>query len=120
MIQNATYKGFAQRAIAETKPKGNATKYRTPTASPSVEVEPAVQATVLVIRPSDWLEKLDERGYTSCPLNTNPFQDLSAYLKSLPTSDDPQKVFKAAINAAEIIAKAQSIIDQMLKQQAKI
>ena len=51
-------------------------------------------------------------------MNADLFLDLAGYLKSLPPSDDPQKVFKALHDTAERLVKAQNVIDQMLKQQA--
>jgi hypothetical protein len=51
-------------------------------------------------------------------LNADPFLDLAGYLKTLPPSDDPQKVFNALYEPAAKLVKAQNVIDQMLKQQA--
>jgi len=52
-----------------------------------------------------------------CPLNTDPFLDLSTYLKSLLLPSDPQKAFEP-FNAATVkIVRANTIINRMMKQQ---
>jgi hypothetical protein len=92
-------KGWAQEAIA----KGQA----------------AVTAIQPVVTVSEWLTKLDDHNKSNdCPLNTEPFLDLPGYLKSLPASDDPQKVFESLHETAKKIVSAQNVIVGMLKQQA--
>jgi hypothetical protein len=99
LIQSSYYKPRAQRAIAEAQAKNAANAPR--------RAEP------------DWLRKLDDDNMDNdCPLNTEPFLDLAAYLKSLPPSDDPEKVFYALHKTAEKIITAQNVISKMLKQQS--
>jgi hypothetical protein len=92
----------------------------TPAQVPAQSVVSApVQPAIPVIKVSDWLNKLDDRNPNSdCALNADPFLDLAGYLKTLPPSDDPQKVFNALYEPAAKLVKAQNVIDQMLKQQA--
>lgn len=66
-----------------------------------------------------WIKILDDAGeymYSDCPLNTEPFLNLSDHLKSLP-SNDAQKIFYGLSEVAKKIVKAQNTISQMLKQQ---
>jgi tetratricopeptide (TPR) repeat protein len=68
---------------------------------------------------SDWLDKLDDGDQThDSALNTDPFLDLPAYLAAQ-HSGDPSKLFLTLSLTSRKIVKAQNIIDQMLKQQAK-
>ena len=70
-----------------------------------------------VITVSDWIKKLDDDNKnTDCPLNSEPFLDLTGYLKSL-SSNDAEKIFNGMFSAAEKIVSAQNVIHQMLKQQ---
>lgn len=65
-----------------------------------------------------WLVMLDDTNPNDyCPLNTDPFLDLSTYLKSLLLPSDPQKAFEP-FNAATVkIVRANTIINRMMKQQ---
>ena len=114
LIQNADLKRQVQRDLAATSP----------TATP-------VSAGVPAITVSAWLAKLaDNNPMSDCPLNTLPFLDLDAYLAyrvrqtrmpymgSLP-ADSPVRLFKTLQPVIHTIAKAQAVIGQMLKQQAK-
>ena len=83
-------------------------------------VSSPVQPAPPAIGVSDWLSRLDDATTTDyCPLNTGPFLDLASYLKSLPPSDDPQKVFEGLSDTVKRTVQAQIVVDQMLKQQAK-
>jgi hypothetical protein len=80
--------------------------------------------SVHLISTADWLTTLDG-GFGDCTLgrdcglNTNLFLDLTGYLKSLPPSDRPQTVFENLHATAAKLVRAQNVIDQMLKQQAR-
>lgn len=66
---------------------------------------------------SVWLVMLDNNNMDmDCPLNTGPFLDLATYLKSLPTSDNPQKVFESFYKTVAKIVEAQNVIAGMQKQ----
>ena len=109
LIEDAYDKGQAQKELAVTQAK----------------------APIAV---SDWIETLDEEDKTGIypygrviplipyhrviPLNSEPFLDLRGYLKSLPPSNNPQKVFNDLIAAVNKIIAAQNDIHRMLKQQA--
>ena len=100
LLENAYEKGVAREALAVTQTK----------------------APVAV---SDWIEILDDDDQYGTypygrviPLNSKLFLDLSGYLKSLPPSNSPQKVFNDLIAAANKIIAAQKGIHRMLKQQA--
>jgi len=99
-----------QRAIAEAKTKTGIA------AAPDL-APPAASDPQPTIRPvttaSDWLKSLDDG-----PLNAEPLLDLAGYLKSLPSSDDPQKVFDGLRATATKIVDAQIVVHQMLKRQA--
>lgn len=73
---------------------------------------------------SDWLKALDDADNAdTLALNTDPFLDLAGFLKALPSSAPltnstaPQLLFSGIYDAAEKIATAQNVIDQMLKRQ---
>jgi len=69
--------------------------------------------------PYGWLLLLDDNDRShNCPLNSAPFLDLSGYLKSLPSADDPQMAFDALRDTADGLVMAQVVISRMLKQQA--
>ena len=120
LIQNAGLKSQAQAGIAEAQAKMAPTSNSAPSASPATVAQAPVRPAVPVITARDWLNKLDDKStYSDCALNTDPFLNLAGYLKSLPPSDDPQKVFQGLRETAEKIVTAQNVIDQMLKQQAK-
>ena len=71
-----------------------------------------------IIRASDWLKVLDSNSQNCCAgLNSAPFLDLAAYLKSLPASDDPQKVFDGLFNTAERLVGTQTAVVGMLNHQ---
>jgi hypothetical protein len=96
--------------------------HRKSAASSTTVAQAPVQPTVLVtVQPviiaSDWVKKLDAT-YSDCALNTDQFLDLSSYLTAQ-HSDYPQNLFSMLHDTAEKIIKAQIVIDQMLKQQAK-
>jgi hypothetical protein len=108
LIQSADSKSSAQSAIAKAQAKSGITNARNSTRQSTSATEPPVQPAITV---SDWLKKLDE-------LNTEPFLDLTGYLKSLPKSDDPQKVFESLRDTATKIVTVQNVITRMLKEQA--
>ena len=100
LLENAYEKGVAREALAVTQTK----------------------APVAV---SDWIEILDDDDQYGTypygrviPLNSKLFLDLSGYLKSLPPSNSPQKIFNDLIAAANKVIAAQNGIHRMLKQQA--
>jgi tetratricopeptide (TPR) repeat protein len=97
LIENAYYKGEAQKALAVTQAKAG------------MPVAPIVPPVAV----SEWIYMLD---YS--PVNSEPFLDLRGYLKSLPPSNNPQKVFNDLIAAVNIIIAAQNDIHRMLRQQA--
>jgi hypothetical protein len=69
---------------------------------------------------SDWLDRFDDGDSTHrCALNTPPFLDLAACLKSLPQPTDPQKSFDALTEVTGKIAFAHTILNQMLKDAAQ-
>lgn len=103
LIQDSRLKNLAQKAIAEAREKPRIAS------APNSHTEPS---TV-----SDWLNKLDDsEEYSDCPLNTGPFLNLAAHLKSLPSSSDPQTVFWGLQGVAFKIATAQNAIHKMLRQ----
>jgi hypothetical protein len=66
---------------------------------------------------SDWLSRLDDDDQShDCPLDTEPFLDLTAYFASLPASADPRQVLTAQIAAARRIVVAQNVVDAMLAE----
>jgi hypothetical protein len=68
---------------------------------------------------SDRLNKLnDSSASDDCALNTDLFLDVAGYLSSQ-NSTNPQTLFGALKGTAEKIIKAETVIDQMLKQQPK-
>jgi tetratricopeptide (TPR) repeat protein len=102
-IHDMAHARDAQAGIAEAQAKATSTK--------RASVQPGV---------SDWLNKLDDVSKNSdCPLNSGPFLDLAGYQQSLPPSDDPSTRIDALSGEALTIVRAQSVIDQMLRQQAK-
>ena len=108
----------SQKAIAEAHSELDSINHSD--SAPTAAVKPPVQPAVPAITSSDWLRKLDEASnYADCPLDTDPFLDLAGYLRTLPSSGDPEKIFSSLADVAAKIAKAQSVIDAMLKQQAQ-
>jgi hypothetical protein len=102
-IKDAFAKGYAQQLIAGVQAKDSKVK--------DISSNPQVSA---------WLNKLDDSNpFNDCPLNTAPFLDLAAHLKSLPSVDKDWEVFGQVNQTARSIAWAQFTLDQMLKQQAK-
>ena len=100
LIENAYEKDEAQQELAATQTK----------------------APVAV---SDWIEILDTDDKNDTypyskvvPLNSELFLDLRGYLKSLPPSNNPQKIFNDLIAAVNKIIAAQNDIHRMLKQPA--
>lgn len=115
-IQDEDLKRRAKEIIAEAQGKADNTNAPKPIRQSTSDAQAPIQP---VLKVSDWLEKLDDRVETEdCPLNAGPFLNLACYLKSLPPSDDPQKVFESLHKTAEKIVAAQNVIAGMLKQQA--
>jgi tetratricopeptide (TPR) repeat protein len=88
-------------------------------AAPSSDPKPAssIPPSQLVSAVSDWLKKLDDDNKNDdCALNTELFLDLPGYLKSLPPSDDSNKIFEGLLEPADKMTTAQNVIHQMLKQ----
>ena len=98
LIQDADRKEWAQKAVSDARAR-----------------------TSFVNMPaSDWLGKLDDADRRSeCPLSASLFLDLAGYLKSLPPSDNPEKVFEALRVTVRDLNRAQYVVHQMLKQQAR-
>ena len=118
LIQNATWKMIAQQDIDIFGKHIPVSQANSTTA-----IQAPIQPTLVVIKISDWLNKLDDRNKDhdeddDCPLNTDPFLDLASYLTTQ-HSDDPKKLLYALIATAKTIIKAQNTIDKMLKQQTK-
>lgn len=104
LIQDSKLKILAQKAIAEAQVTPRVATTANSNTQPSITV-------------SDWLDKLDDRDeYSDCALNTGPFLGLAGYLKSLPSSSDPQTIFWGLQGAAYKIASAQNAIHKMLRQ----
>jgi tetratricopeptide (TPR) repeat protein len=119
-IQDVTYQGMAQSAIDDAAATTGAAIPRTAASRPRIVVQTPVQPAIPPIKVSSWLDKLDDKTDSAdCPLNTEPFLDLAGFLKSLPPSDDPQKVFESLSSLAKKIVKAQNTIGGMLQRQAK-
>jgi hypothetical protein len=70
---------------------------------------------------SAWLAILDANSpfLDQCPLNTEPFLDVAAYLKSRPPSKTPEDAFFTQRDLAQTLARARNFVDSMLKQQAR-
>src|SRR5439155_17454059 len=118
LIHHAFWKKSKQKAIAEAQAKAGITNapHSTPPSTANAQPQPRSQPVITV---ADWLGKLDDDNKShDCPLNTEPFLDLASYLKSLPPSDTPQKVFASLHEAATKIVKAQNVLAGLLKQQA--
>jgi hypothetical protein len=85
------------------------------------DITGAQKPTVSKITVADWLDKLDST------LNTDPFLDLAGSLRALQPADYVHKQnpfaaleYKQKLFAAvEAVARAQNLIDGMLKQQVK-
>jgi hypothetical protein len=60
---------------------------------------------------SDWLKKLDDTDSES--LNRDPFFELASYLKSLSSSDNPERAYISFSSAIKDIVGMQAIIEQM-------
>jgi hypothetical protein len=74
------------------------------------------------VRPklSDWLKMLDDGDQSHVrALDTAPFLDLAAFLKSMPPDSDPKSSFATEEWTIESVAKAQLDIDAMLSRQAR-
>jgi tetratricopeptide (TPR) repeat protein len=69
---------------------------------------------------SVWIVYLeDSNTYDDAPLNLPMFLDLTEHLKSLPQSNDPEVVFKSLRDTADRMARAQTTILGLLKEQFK-
>ena len=112
LIDYAPFKSDAERIISQVQAMiadapNAARQAKSGTVPPN---QPAVTV-------SDWLKKLDDGDQAgNCALNTEPFLDLSGYLKSQP-SDDAAKMFSAMLDAAKKTVSAQNVIAGMLKRQ---
>jgi tetratricopeptide (TPR) repeat protein len=113
LIQDAQFKSIAQEAISNLQ---NYTKLFGKRVYP-ITVAP-VQPVVPDVTANAWLNMLDDRIIYTTSLNTDPFLNLASYLTAQ-HSEDPMTLFTALQTTAETIIRAQNIIDQMLKQQAK-
>jgi hypothetical protein len=132
-IQDTYYKdkSMAQRAIVEAQVKADDMEGAQKTADLIQDADLksealktiaaghiAVQAVVPVYTVGYWTGMLDDSNQADyCPLNTDPFLDLAAYLKSLLLPSDPQKAFEPFNDATVKIVRAQTIINRMMKQE---
>lgn len=115
LIQVSKYKEFAVRAIAEESAKANDPVMP----GPAQTLQPVVAKSSPPARTAaDWVKMLDDNSRYGVALNTEPFLNLAGYLKSLPPSDNPEKVFESLHETAKTIVKAQNVITAMLKEQA--
>jgi hypothetical protein len=116
-LLEGAYLKDVQAEIAKAQAKAGITNAPSSTRQSTSDTKPPIQPVITV---SDWLKKLDDddKG-NGCPLNTEPFLDLAGYLKSLPRTDDPQKIFESLHETAKKIVTAQNVITGMLKQQVK-
>ena len=95
LIEDAGWKSYAKAGIVQ----GNQV------------LDAPVHTTV-----ADWLGILDDDYKSNAyPLNTEPFLDLSNYLKSINASD-PQKFFEGLQGVADKIVSAQNAIKKMMKK----
>ena len=115
LIQVDYYKARTLGHIAEAQKKYyRCAKFNAPQL-PS-DTPPTTQP---ILKVADWLERLDAEGKQwDYALNTRPFLDLAGYLKSLPSSRDPNKVFDGLRETSEKLVRAKNIVHQMLKRQA--
>jgi hypothetical protein len=100
--------------IKDADQRNNEKKYITEvyvTAVSTNTLASAIQPTVPIIAAADWLNKLAD----TAALNSDPFLDLAGYLRALQPYEYKRELF-AAVGA---IARTQTLIDGMLKQQAK-
>ncbi|WP_332776321.1 hypothetical protein [Polaromonas sp.] len=117
LIQIVKYKEWATNAIAGERAKTN--NPVVPTPAPTPESTAAKRSPVPSMTAEDWIKMLDDKSQYGAALNTEPFLNLAGYLKSLPPSDNPHRVFDSLHKAAETLVKAQNMIAAMLKQQAR-
>ena len=117
LIQDASQKLSGQSSIAEAQERAGIANVSNLTRQSTSSTQSPTQT---VVTASDWIAKLyDEKTSNDCPLNTDLFLDFAEYLKSLPTSDNPQTVFKTLHETASKMVKAQNVITGMLKQKDK-
>ena len=113
LIQDAGWKSYAQSSIAQVRISARSTNKPNPTGGSASHTQPLIQSDITV---SGWLWYLDNDYKSSaCPLNTEPFLDLSNYLKSINASD-PQKFFEGLQGIADKIVSAQNAIEKMVKK----
>lgn len=106
LIRHAYLKVQAQQAIVEAQAMVDTTNERKSTSGRPIQS---------IVKASDWLKRLDDSDeINDCAMNTAPFLDLAAYLKSLPPSNDPEEVFRSLNDVAEKIVKAQVVVSRML------
>lgn len=117
LIESAAYKSHARRTIAGIQAKAGTANMSDTNPQRRPDARSPARSQIGV---SDWLNRLDDDDKNSeCPLNSGPFVDLAAYLKSLPPSDNSEMAFNGLRRTAENIIKAQNVISGMLKQQAR-
>jgi tetratricopeptide (TPR) repeat protein len=112
LIKAPWSKTIAESAIAEAQVKADSTINQASNVGGTEVAQAPVHPAIPVIKVWDWVEELDAF------LKADPFLDLAGYLKSLPPSDNPQKVFESLSATAQEIVRQQNSIDIMLKQQA--
>lgn len=113
LVQDVYQRSAAQKTITEVQAKSGIAK-----ASNSTRQSTSAAPIQPVIKVSDWLKKLDDGDeINDCPLNAEPFLDITGHLKSLPGSGDLRGTFDALSETAWTIVKAQNVIAGMLKQQ---
>ena len=115
LIDDVFLKNYHQPEFAKAQAQAGVISAPNSPRQSAQDTQTAIQPVISVF---DWLKKLDDDNKgNDCPLNTGPFLDLAVYLKSLPPSDNPQKIFESLHKTAEKIISAQTIIAGMLKQQ---
>ncbi len=113
LIVDAKEKADAQKWIADAEARIAAPAAPKPSVAvpPAAAPPPAPNAKIV----HAWLRKLDD----VTELKHGAFLDLAGYLKALPPSDDPKKVFSDLYWAIERLIGEQSKVEAMLKEQAK-
>jgi hypothetical protein len=116
IILDPENKSLAESSISRARARAANPELASSARQQPPDIQPPPYSSIEV---SHWLALLDDANAAdSCPLNTEPFLDLTGRLSALPPSDDPQSIFESLRKTGAIIVKAQNVIHQMLKQQA--
>lgn len=80
-----------------------------------IRLKIGLQSLPLHTQSADWLHILEKTSESdSCPLNSAPFLDLPAYLKSV-SSDDPGNLYEILAGTAQKLMKADKVVAQLLE-----